>query len=283
MLTTLKKRFIHMSPSVKAFLVFAFFTALALFIPIQKVALDVNGVLAAASIFYSILLGFYIAAAMANLSRLKTLVATETGALIAIYNIVKLSLPQDADRTKNDIDQYLLKRFDYEVDSYTEPTTHEFFKIFEVLDGAEGKSQGQSAAINYIAEGMYYVAQARRELTVVGARVVDGASWLVLDILSLVIVISLFLSRDGTLASAVIVALLSSSAILALFILDDVDANRFGEEQFAIDTYQDVFSAIGQPHYYPKHYLEGDRYVPSVKKYRTGTFGSVTMVDKTQK
>ncbi len=62
-------------------------------LPKLDVPLNGNNVLTASSIFYSILLGFYIASAMTNLSRLKSLVAIETGALISIYHLTKLALP----------------------------------------------------------------------------------------------------------------------------------------------------------------------------------------------
>jgi hypothetical protein len=276
----LTKRFKHASPSAKAFLIFAFAIALALIIPIKKSHIDVNSILAATAIFYSILLGFYIAAAMSNLSQLKTLIATETGSLIAVFHIVAMALPHRVNSTRETIDNYLIKRFDFEVDNYTEPTTNEFYAIFDVLKGAETKSEGEGAAINYIAETMLYTGQARRGLTIVGAKVVNGASWLLLTTLSGIIVFTLFLMRDGTFESAIVSAFLAASAVLSLFILADVDGNRFGEEQFAIDTYQDVFSAMGLPHYYPKHYLEAGRYKPAIKTYRTGDSGSVHTVNQ---
>ena len=280
MFKKIRLRFIHLSTTAKAAIIFLIFVSLAWIIPVQSTSLNVSGILSAASIFYSILLGFYIAAAMTNLSRLKTLVATETGGLIAVFNLVKTGLPKKLGQTREAIDKYLIKRFDYEIDAYAEPTTQEFFEIFDVLKGAAGKSGGEAAAIGYVAEGVYYLPQARRELTVVGAKVVDSASWVLLDILSLVIIIALFFTRDGSLQDALMVALLSASAILSLFILDDVDANRFGEEQFAIKTYQDVFTAIGKPHYYPSHYLELGRYKPAVGHYRTGNSQKIIEVGK---
>lgn len=273
------KRINHTSPSTKGIFVFILLIAASLALPVRERFIDIDGVLSATAIFYSILLGFYIAAAMANLSRLKTLVATETGALIAVYNLVKLALPGKIDQVRDSIDRYIIKRFEYEVDTYTEPTTKEFFGIFDILKDAETNTQGQGAALNYIAEAEYYVAQARREMTIVGAKVVSTISWLILITLSLIIVGCLLLMRDGTLESALICAFLSAAAILSLFILADVDGNRFGEEHFAIDTYQDVFSAIGVLPYYSAHYLEAGRYFPSAKKYRVGKPGKVEIVD----
>ncbi len=278
MFKKIRLRFIHLSATIKAALIFLVFIVCAFLIPIQRTSLNVNGILAAASIFYSILLGFYIAAAMTNLSRLKTLVATETGALIAVFNMVKLALPKKVKMTREAIDKYLIKRFDYEIDAYAEPTTKVFFDIFKVLKGGEGKTGSEASTIGYIAEALYYVPQARREITVVGAKVVDSASWILLDILSLIIIISLFFTRDGSFQDAIMVAMLSASAVLSLFILDDVDANRFGEEQFAINTYQDVFSAIDKLHYYPAHYLELGRYKPVVKTYRTGASNHIRLI-----
>ncbi|HUC96054.1 MAG TPA: hypothetical protein VMR16_00090 [Candidatus Saccharimonadales bacterium] len=279
MIKEYRNRIKHTSPSTKALLVFIFFVILVIFIPIVKPGTDVSGILSAAAIFYSILLGFYIAAAMGNLSRLKTLVSIETGALIAIYYIVKLSLPGKLDKTRDAIDKYVMKRFEYEVHDYTEPTTEEFFAIFDVLKGADTKTEGEGAAIDYIAEAMYYVPQARRELTIVGAKIVNKVSWVVLITLSIVIVFCLFLTRDSSVASSIVTALLSSSAIFGLFILSDIDGNRFGEDQFAINTYQDVFAAIGELHYYPKLYLDNGRYKPYVEKYRTGSYQDVKVVD----
>lgn len=265
----LKTYITHLSPVIKSTLVFIIILTLSLVMSPVDSQVDVGTVLAAGSIFYSILLAFFISAAMANLNRLKSLVATETGALIAVYNIVKISLLDRVDETRKLIDKYLVKRFQYEIDEYTDRTREEFYSIFKVLKNANGKSDGENSAINYIAEALYYVAQSRREVSIVSAKVVDRASWILLIILSVVIIGSLFLMRDGTLASTLTSSLLSTSAIMALFILADIDGNRFGEEHFAIDTYQDVFIAIGEKNYYPKHYLKNGRFKPKVKDYRT--------------
>jgi len=271
-----------MSPSSKAGITFIVFCALAIILPAKKSSLDVASILGATSIFYSILLGFYISAAMSNLSRLKTLTATETGALVAIHRIIALSLPDKLEKTEDAIDKYLIKRFDYEISDYTEPTTNEYFAIFDVLKGSDTKSEGQGAALNYVAGAMYYIAQARREITIVGAKILTTASWLILSILSLIIVFSLFIMRDGSLDSAIVTTLLATSAVMALFILQDVDGNRLGEEEFSIGTYQDVFNAIGRLHYYPKLYMEAGRYKPTVKEYRTGDSANIVVVKDKQ-
>lgn len=265
----------HLNPIYKGMIIFILLTIAAIFLPSKPDSIDVATVLGSTAIFYSILLGFYIASAMTNLARLKTLTASETGALIAIDKIIELSLPEKSKETKVKIDTYLVKRFQYEIGGYVEPTTNEFYSIFDVLKGAKAKSDGEGAAINYVAEAMYYIAQARREITVAGAKIMTSASWLLMLILTTIIVICLLLSRDGTLIGAIIVSLLGSAAIMSLFILDDIDGNKFGEEQFAIDTYQDVFSAMGLLHYYPEHILMGGRYKPPVKEYRIGEPGNL--------
>jgi len=272
------QRIKHSSAGAKAIATLITIGLLAWFLPISNSPLDVGSLLGATSIFYSILLGFYISAAMANLSRLKTLAATETGAIVAVYRIVKLSLPERLPETVESIDKYLIKRFDYEINNYALPTTNEFFGIFDVLKGAKAKSDGEGAAINYIAEAMYYVAQARREMTIVGAKLLTRSSWFVLIILSLVIVVALFFMRDGSPESFVFTALLAASAIMALFILQDVDGNLLGEEEFSIGTYQVIFDTIGRPHYYPASYIKSGRYKPTVKEYRTGTSKEVRLV-----
>src|SRR5437764_823061 len=100
----------HLHPGWKGLIVFLVLSVAAFLVPIRIASPDVSGVLSATAIFYSILVGFFISAAMSNLSRLKSLVAAETGALIAIYHIVKLSLPERLDETREAIDSYVIKR-----------------------------------------------------------------------------------------------------------------------------------------------------------------------------
>jgi|GEM_PF-1711279 len=271
-------RFQHSSTGFKAILTIVVIGLLAYFLPVSQNPLDIGNLLAAASIFYSILLGFYISAAMSNLSRLKTLTATETGGLVGVWRIVKLSLPERLEQTTEAMDRYLIKRFDYEIHEYALPTTNEFFAIFDVLKGANGKSEGESAAINYIAEAMYYLAQARREMTLAGAKLLTTSTWFVLIVLSLVILISLFFMRDGSFESFIFTTLLGASAIMSLFILQDVDGNLLGEEDFSIATYQVIFDTIGRPHYYPTKYIKTGRFKPTVAQYRTGNSNEVRLV-----
>lgn len=274
----LLQRIKHSSAASKAIVTLVFIGVAAILLPIRQTPIDIGNLLGATSIFYSILLGFYISAAMANLSRLKTLTATETGALIAIHRITKLALPDKVHFVEAAIDKYLIKRFDYEVDQYAKPTTDEYFAIFDILKGSDTKSEGQGAALNYVAEAMYYIAQARREMTIAGAKLLTGASWLMLIILSLVIVVALFLMRDGSLEATAFTTLLATAAIMSLFILKDVDGNLLGEEEYSIATYQGVFDAIGRLHYYPTNYIKAGRYKPTVREYRTGTSSNVHIV-----
>jgi len=51
------------------------------------------------------------------------LVAIETGALIAIFHQVKIAMSEKIDQTRDAIDNYLIKRFDYEIEDYPGPTT----------------------------------------------------------------------------------------------------------------------------------------------------------------
>jgi hypothetical protein len=270
----------HVSIATKVTLITLIITIAALLIPVRTTPTYATGVLGATAIFYSILIGFFTTSAMTNLSRLKTLVAIETGGLIAVYHIVRQALPERVTSFKTAVDNYLIKRFDYEVENYTEPTEAEFFNIFAVIHGANTDNQGDAAAMNYIGEAFYYLPQARREITVVGERVVSKMSWLVLIVLSSITVISLFAMRQPGLESSAVTVLLSTSAVSVLFILDDVDANRFGEEQFAVNTYHDVFRALGLVPYYSSSYLDKRGVKPQEAVYRVGQHGHVELINK---
>ena len=275
---TKKKRIIYLTTAAKGLLVFIFFLLLVFIIPVRKVSIDINSLLTSAAIFYSILVGFFFSSAMADLNRLKTLVAEETGALITIYYATLQSFPERVDAVKTAIDQYIIKRFDYEINNYTEPTTKNFFAIFAVFKDIKLNSDGDSTALTVIGNAFYYIPQSRREVTIVGAPIITKTSKALLYILSLIIIIALFLLRSGGVEAAIATSMLCSSAVLALLILSDVDGNRFGEEEYSIKTYQAVFKALNLLPYYPSSYLDQGRYKPTEHTYRTGTYGTVETV-----
>jgi len=268
----------HIATTKKAALIFGLIVILVFALPILNIPVNVSNILSATAIFYSILLGFFIAAAMANLTRLKSLVASETGGLMSVYHSVRVAAPEKAEHVRWLIDQYLIKRFDYEISDYTEFTNKEYFAIFDILGELNPHETGKQAALGYISGAQFYIAQSRREISIVGARIVSQASWIVLYTLSFVIVLMLFLMRDGSLASLIVTSVLASSALIALLMLSDIDGNRFGEEEFAINTYQAVFKALELDPYYPEHYILTDRHKPKEKKYRTGTSANVRVV-----
>jgi hypothetical protein len=271
----------HIKTTKKAIWIFTTLTLLAFIFQTLDIPLNVSSILSATSIFYSILLGFFIAAAMANLSRLKSLVAQETGGLISLYNLVRVAAPEKITDVRGKIDTYIIKRFDYEISDYNEHTSKEYFAIFDVLGEVNPQETGKQAALGYISAAQFYISQSRREISIVAARIVSQSSWIVLNILSIVIVLMLFLMRDGTLASSIVTSVLSSSALIALLTLNDIDGNRFGEEEFAIKTYQAVFKALELDTYYPEHFLVSDRHIPHEIQYRTGHSNSVKLIKKT--
>lgn len=276
---TKKKKIIHINTTTKATVVFIVFLILVFAIPVKKVAVDVSGLLTAAAIFYSILVGFFFSSAMANLNRLKTLVAEETGALITLYYAALQEFPERTEDVKVAIDRYVIKRFDYEIHNYGPATIKEFFGIFEAFKDVKTNPY-DSVALNVLSNTFYYIPQARREITIVGAPVITKISKILLYVLSGIIIISLFLLRNGQVESLIATSMLCSSAILALFILSDVDGNRFGEEEYSIKTYEFVFKAIGLLPYYPTSYIAQGRYKPPEDVYRTGTSDNIETVRK---
>src|SRR3989338_7233304 len=203
----------------KLILAFIILVTLSIFLPISEIA-NTDALLASATFLYGVLYGFEISIVLGNFSQLKSLLAIENAGLQSVFQLSQLIGGQFPKQVENKIEKYLKKAIDVPLSNHLTDTNKEFFEIFEPLKTVEVTGDEQTAALNYINEGLYYIPQSRTQIAQVAPRDVDPPEWAM------------------------------------LLLLDEVDSNRIQEARLEYEVFNETLVAIGKEKYYPEEALK---------------------------
>lgn len=248
---------------------------LALFLPLIAYQFDASTILGAISLLFAILVGFFIATATTNYLQLQSLVAAENSGWSTIFNLGVLLDPRARKRLADAIDLYVIATLNFELIDYVEKTVPAFARVISVLDSVRPKQKDFSALIQNFHDEKAQMVEARQEIPLAARRIVTLKHWIVIGSLAALVVILLFLLRDGRYLSSIVIGTLSAACYLILVLLYEIDGNFFAEEKLAFDNVQMVFQAIGKLDYYPSYALRQNRIHDLKKPYRTGTFKDI--------
>jgi hypothetical protein len=128
-----------------------------------------------------------------------------------------------------------------------------------------------SSVYKNIREAMDKIIISRQQLTVLGVKTIPPFLWFVLLTLSTLLAFSLYGLRSGELFFDIVTVAISSSVVLILSLIRDLDLYIWNEKTFGWDIFENVLKSVGQLPYYPAESLEDGRIHPTEKEYRIGT------------
>lgn len=252
----------------RAILVTFIFIILVFIIPPKLISTDVSNFLTTTTVLFAIICGFFIATVFSNYSRLQSLIAEETAGLISLHIMCKYlnsSIEKDVDDA---IDKYLIAAFDFELIDYIDNTWEEFNSILKVIDKISRDTDLFATLIGQVSN----LLKVRQEIILTTRRIMNISNWIISAGLATLIIILLFSSKDSSLVSMIFTVSLSSATFFVLFLLDEIDSNRFAEEKISFDIYQRVFKEIGKLPYYPEVSIKSRRVQPPKGAYRVGKY-----------
>ena len=229
-----------------------------------------NTILTITTFLFGIMGGFYIVVTTTDYNSVKSILASETAGWISLHQNVSIYDKQLANKLSQLIDAYIRRAFDYEIIDYTKGTYVEFEALKKMVQDIPLNKE-----IFYVYEKirdkMDEIITSRQQLTVLGTKTLSTFQWFVLLILSTLIVFSLYGLRSGELFFDIVTVAISSSVVLILFLIRDLDLYVWNEKTFGYDIFEDVLKSVGQLPYYPVESLEAGRVRPTEKEYRIGT------------
>jgi len=253
-----------------AFIIFVILTvALPEFIPLQ----DIGLLLTVTTFLFGILSGFFITNRWGRYTNLKTLLTNETGYLIGTYKLSTMISEKFAKKIADLIDEYLIQAFRYEIYEYHEKTEEYFYKIFEPFKRLKLKNKKETAVFNKVTDILKTSITDREEIFFLAKDRMPSFLYYVLWILATITIFSLFNLRKYTLTSSIITVLLSTSIVLVILVLRELDKLRWEEDILAFRIFFRVFDAIGKLRFYPDVSIKYGRIEePKNIDYRLGIF-----------
>ena len=239
----------------KLILAFVILVILSLFLPVLEMT-NTDALLASATFLYGVLYGFEISIVLGNFSQLKSLLAIENAGLQSVFQLSQLIGGQFAKQVELKIEKYLKKAIEVPLSNHLLDTNKEFFEIFDPLKTVKVNGDEQTAALNSINEGLYYIPQSRTQIAHVAPRDVDPPEWAMLLILAIILVGTLLLGREVNLVSQLSSAIFATTVVGSLLLLDEVDSNRIQEARLEYEVFNETLIAMGKEKYYPETALK---------------------------
>lgn len=248
------------------------FTGLLFIIPRSFIPTELgNTILTVVAFLFGIIAGFYIVVTTTDYNSVKNILAAESAGWISLYGNLSIYDKQSADKLSVLIDEYERHAFDFEIVDFAK-STHEKFKTIETFMVELPYKENMSSVHQNIRSNVDVIITARQQLTVLGARTLSLFQWIILWALAGLFIFSLYGLRTGELFFDIVTVVISSSVMLILFLVRDLDLYIWNEQTFGWDVFQNIFKSMGQLPYYPAESIEAGRVHPLEKEYRTGTY-----------
>lgn len=258
-----QQRYIYLG-SLVVFIILLFIT------PYDFIPQDLGGtILTVITFLFGFISGFYIVVTTTDYNAIKLLLAEETATWIILYYHVKTYVPRRTAHFSRLVDAFMRRAFDVEVIDYTRITEGEFSNITTFINTLSFSSN-RSNDYDNIRDSFAELIKLRQKLTVLGARALTMFQWVILFVLATLVIVSLYGLRTGELFFEIITVLVSSSIVLILLLIRDLDLYVWNENTFSFEIFQNVFRAIGQLPYYPEESLRDGRVSPADPRYRIG-------------
>lgn len=233
--------------------------ALAFLLPIFNTSEEVKLILTISTFLFGIFAGFVIASRMSRFTRFRDLLTNETGYLISLYEYSKLVDEKFSKKIANIIDDYIVEGFLYEVYEYHRKTEASFYAIFDELRNFKPLNDNQREGLNQMKWIIRDMPKDREEMYLLEEDKISVLLKATLILLTSSILFCLFYLRTDALYSTLITIVLSTSVVLILFLIRDLDQLKISNYAIDYGIYFRLFDIIGKPRLYTSDSIENRR------------------------
>ena len=247
--------------------------SIPLLVPVFKVDFDIATVLTVVSLFFAILIGFFLAAAIANHLRLQTLIADHNSKLMNIYRYVSMIDPSMSPALADTIDKYFIAVLDYDLLDFADFTSGELGEIINLVDSVRPKDSFGIQLVQNLHNEKDSLSSDNQEIAMVADRIVTNNQWLILIALSIIISFLLMALRNDYWLTSVIVGIVMVAMYRTLKLTYDVDSNAILAAQLSYEDPQELFKLMGKLPYFPETGItDGSVDITKYKSYRVGKY-----------
>jgi hypothetical protein len=206
-------------------------------------------------ILFGIIIGFFITDLYTRFHAIRSNAAIDSSCLTTYFSFCNIILSENANHKKwfetqrELIYNYVKKFIPLPWEKY-EKTEKEFSEIVNSLQDLKYKTDKENETYSNMLSVISQHSDAREKLVMYGKDTLSKGEWMVILSLGGLLLASLFYVKDASLASTIFTGSISSSILLLLFVVRDLNNLNFGESSVSIGPYERVLEAIGKPKFY---------------------------------
>lgn len=265
----------YISSTKGSFIALIILTILGFALPIQEPIESLNLVLTITTFLFAILVGFDLSRLYSRYTNVRQAIAEEDARLLSFYAKSKIYGKQFSGKIKEKINQYYINALDFGIwkseGYYYKPTAKYFLGLYDEMEKI--KKHCHEGTYESMLDDLSYTESARNKSSVFIYSKISLRKQYFLFILSFIILFCLFFNvRDLEIYSKIITILLSTSLVLIILILRDLNNFMLQAKGVVVESRQEVLEFMGERRYYNKLNIKrGYISVPKdVKEYRLG-------------
>jgi len=218
------------------------------------------------------LFGIFGATVMRNrhlrLNNLRHYLRLVDGHYVSLYMLIDVYGEKTRKKVLELIDNTITRTVDYRLQDYYKATP-EFHKLFSYIVHLKPATPVQGRAYDRLAMTCTNLSNHWKCIEYLVRNRMMGFMWLVLYGLLAIILFSIHYLNDGSFPSVVISVILSTSAIMFMLILRDLNTLEWKEQRWIWDPLEGLFKELGLLPYYPKEAVDSGRIIiPKGSTYR---------------
>lgn len=235
-----------------------FFISVALFVQGKGLSDEISTLFSVASFLFGIFLGFSISNSHGRFNQICQILRTNDAIILFIYQMSG----QFGEKIKKDIqillDNYLIDQLDYYLFDFKK-SHQSFMKLFQYLDKLVIKNEKQKKSYESMVDSLSDSLKNRKTVEALLQQPMFKFEWISILTLLAIILFCIFYINTGSVLSIISSVLLSTSAIILVFVLKDLDNLSWKEQQWIWEPIEDLFCELGLLPYYPIDVLKSKR------------------------
>ncbi len=241
------------------------------FLPFFRVDINLEIIISISTFLFAILAGFFISRLSSRYDKVRELITAEDASLLSFYLASKIYGKKFAGEVSEIIDRYYITCYDYVVSGAYKQTLPYLLKLWKKLE--EIRKYRAESTYQVLCGNLNDLEKSRKESSAIHEEKMGFGQWVILISLSIIIVGGLFIIRENSLLSKGITLLLSSTIVLVLLIIRDLNNFMLGGKPLTEESGQDVLEAIGKKRYYHEQFIKRGISRPDklkIQNYRVG-------------
>jgi len=242
-----------------------------LFIPKARPLDGVTIILTISTFLFAIFSGFFISRLNGRYDKIDDIISVEDSYWISFYRTAGLLGKDFQKKVAENMDKYYIVAYDFpDVDYYKSNAKH----INDIYNDLAKIKKGNESNVIYdhLISYLSSIEECRKKTAVYVLERMTTGQWVVLILLSIIIIFSMYYIRTASMYSDTVTVILSTSLILVLLTLRDLQNRMLLGKKVLTESGQEVFDMMGKERYYNKHELAINHTVvpKDIKKYRLG-------------